>query len=122
MAPPYKDETRTCILKQSKKTTDTTGDTAAEHVVMCGGECDRAATRERSVKEHLIVGMGEGMPGGGWGGRQLVVHGETPCIRDTKGLAPHTPTPKQCSKPVAVRPVDSCTFRSTLLASVCLAV
>ena len=64
-APPYKEETRTCILKQSKKTNDTTGDTAAEHVVMCGGKCDRAATRERSVKEHLIVGMGEGMPGGG---------------------------------------------------------
>ena len=66
-APPYREETRTCILKQSKKTNDTTGDTAAEHVVMCGGKCDRAATRERSVQEHLIVGMGEGMPGGGWG-------------------------------------------------------
>ena len=51
-------------------------------------------------------------------GNRLVVHGETPGIRDTKGLAPHTPTPKQCSKPVAVRPVDSCTFRSTKLAAV----
>ena len=67
MAPPYKEETRTCIRKQSKKTNDTTGDTAAEHVVMCGGRCARAATRRRSANEHLIVGMGEGMPGGGWG-------------------------------------------------------
>ena len=66
-APPYKEETRTCIRQQSKKTNDTTSDTAAEHVVMCGGRCDRAATRRRSVEEHLIVGMGEGAPGGGWG-------------------------------------------------------
>ena len=44
-APPYREETRTCIRKQSKKTNGTTDGTAAEHVVISGDKCERAATR-----------------------------------------------------------------------------